>query len=96
VDEIRKKARLEKDPDMSSFSSAGSSGGGADSWMGDALALAEEVRSAGEGDLLEMGEFHDVEYKVSPLLCSVLDQSFYGIWEARSRGIGTGTSQERA
>lgn len=59
VDSITKKAKLDKDPDMTPLLSS------SESWMGQALQLAEDVIESGEGDLLEMGEFHDVEYKVS-------------------------------
>lgn len=33
--------------------------------MKDALSLADEIVQGGEGDLTSMGEFADVEYKVS-------------------------------
>lgn len=45
---------MDKDPDMA----------GCESWMRDALDLADEVIGMGEGDLLEMGDFHQVEYMV--------------------------------
>lgn len=55
LDLMAKKRKATLLPDMSA----------ADQWMNDALALAESVIEAGEGDLTEMGEFPDVEYKVS-------------------------------
>jgi hypothetical protein len=58
---LEKKVKLDKDPDLSP-------GAGVEGWMVDALRLAEEVIESGEGDLLEMGDFHDVEYKVCPFL----------------------------
>lgn len=50
---------MDKDPDMST----------AEGWMKDALILADEVLEAGEGDLVGMGDFGDVEYMVCPLFC---------------------------
>jgi hypothetical protein len=55
VDRIAKRAKADLDPNMSRASG----------WMQDALRLAESVIEAGEGDLTEMGEFPDVEFKVS-------------------------------
>lgn len=55
IDRIAKKAKANLDPDMSTASE----------WMKDAMKLAESVIEAGEGDLTEMGEFPDVEFKVS-------------------------------
>jgi hypothetical protein len=40
----------------------------ADSWMRDALGLADEVLVAGEGELVGMGDFGDVEFMVCPSL----------------------------
>ena len=34
-------------------------------WMTDALQIAEGIIAEGEGDLTKMGEFEDVEFKVS-------------------------------
>lgn len=56
VARIEKRRKIDADPDMST----------AARWMQDALELADSVIEAGEGDLTEMGEFPDVEYKVSP------------------------------
>jgi hypothetical protein len=39
----------------------------ADSWMRDALGLADQVLDAGEGELVGMGDFGDVEFMVCPL-----------------------------
>ena len=60
VDRIAKKAKADLDPNMSTASS----------WMQDAMKLANSVIEAGEGDLTEMGEFPDVEFKVSPDSCA--------------------------
>lgn len=57
IDRIAKKAKADLDPNMSTASS----------WMQDAMKLANSVIEAGEGDLTEMGEFSDVEFKVSPV-----------------------------
>lgn len=55
ADRMAKKAKAEWAPHMATASQ----------WMQDALDMAEGVIEAGEGDLTEMGEFPDVEYKVS-------------------------------
>jgi kinetochore protein Mis13/DSN1 len=34
-------------------------------WMTDALQIADGILAEGEGDLTKMGEFEDVEFKVS-------------------------------
>ena len=39
----------------------------ADPWMRDALGLADQVLDAGEGELVGMGDFGDVEFMVCPL-----------------------------
>jgi hypothetical protein len=52
---MAKRAKLDRDPDMST----------ADGWMNEALILAEEIIGGGDGGLMDMGEFHDVEFKVS-------------------------------
>ena len=54
MNQLEKKVKMDKDPDMA----------GCESWMRDALDLAEEVIGMGEGDLLELGDFHQVEYMV--------------------------------
>jgi hypothetical protein len=46
--------KMDKDPDMA----------GCEDWMKDALGLTDEVIGMGEGDLLELGDFHQVEYMV--------------------------------
>lgn len=56
-DQLEKKRKLDKDPDMSS----------AEDWMREALVLADEVLEAGEGELVGMGDFGDVEFMVCPL-----------------------------
>jgi len=58
-EQIEKKRRLDQDPDMST----------AEGWMRDALELADEVLEAGEGELVGMADFGDVEFMVCPL-CS--------------------------
>ena len=55
VDRLAKKAKADLTPSMSTASG----------WMQEAMRLAESVIEAGEGDLTEMGEFPDVEFKVS-------------------------------
>jgi len=39
----------------------------ADPWMRDALGLADQVLDAGEGELVGMGDFGDVEFMVCPV-----------------------------
>jgi len=55
-EQFEKKRKLDKDPDMST----------ADPWMRDALSLADQVLDAGEGELVGMGDFGDVEFMVCP------------------------------
>jgi hypothetical protein len=55
-EQFEKKRKLDKDPDMST----------ADPWMRDALGLADQVLDAGEGELVGMGDFGDVEFMVCP------------------------------
>jgi len=53
-DQFEKKRKLDRNPDMST----------ADPWMRDALSLADQVLDAGEGELVGMGDFGDVEFMV--------------------------------
>lgn len=55
VDRITRKRAANAEPDTSR----------AEQWMKDALGLAQGILAEGEGDLSAMGEFADVEYKVS-------------------------------
>jgi hypothetical protein len=54
IAQLEKKKQLNTPPDLSS----------AETWMQDALKLAEEIIADGDGDLTSVGEFADVEYKV--------------------------------
>ncbi|WVQ95141.1 hypothetical protein IAU59_002235 [Kwoniella sp. CBS 9459] len=57
---LRQKKAVDPVPDMDS----------ADTWMKETLRFAEGVVTRGEGDLGQVGEFADVEYKVDTLLQS--------------------------
>jgi kinetochore protein Mis13/DSN1 len=56
----------------------------AESWMRDALGLADQVLDAGEGELVGMGDFGDVEFMVCPpffhssyvLFCALQDELY--------------------
>jgi len=67
-EQFEKKRNLDKDPDMST----------ADPWMRDALGLADQVLDAGEGELVGMGDFGDVEYMVCPFLFLLLSARLLG------------------
>jgi len=50
----------------------------ADPWMRDALGLADQVLDAGEGELVGMGDFGDVEYMVCTSLFLLLSARLLG------------------
>ena len=56
----------------------------ASKWMQDAMKLAESVIEAGEGDLTEMGEFPDVEFKVSLISPALRGHELELTWDCRS------------
>jgi kinetochore protein Mis13/DSN1 len=61
IHQTKAKQQAYRPPDMTSLP---------DPWMKDALSLADEIVQGGEGDLMSMGEFADVEYKAS-FTCAV-------------------------
>ncbi|WVF67485.1 hypothetical protein IAT40_002241 [Kwoniella sp. CBS 6097] len=60
IHRLRQKKAVDSVPDMSK----------ADDWVKETMRFAEGVIAQGEGDLSEVGEFADVEYKVDTLLQS--------------------------
>jgi hypothetical protein len=56
-------------------------------WMEDALKLADGILAEGDGDLTKMGEFEDVEFKVSRrLFASYIVSHHFSRVDRRIRG----------
>ena len=65
----------------------------AEGWMRDALELADEVLEAGEGELVGMADFGDVEFMVCPLyshfpsLCATRQDVLFSVLETRPSAL---------
>lgn len=58
----------------------------AEEWMKDAANLADEVLEAGEGELVGMGDFGDVEFMV----CRLFKESSFLAISERACTLGSG------